>query len=183
MARAYQEAHILDGLKDSVKSLQTQTNALTAAKGSLEQKVTTLHNTNEALKKKNEELETRMKAKYAPSSCLFRHRYASTYSPRCSTDDQSYSEHNAAARVSNSHIAQSADPNHAVLTPLHDVGTDKPVRQFPKHERDIKVMAQSQVIQILQALDIKTLGMGAADKKTELRAQIGLPRETSVTGA
>lgn len=64
MARAYQEAHILDSLKDSVKSLQNQTNALTAAKGSLEQKVTNLKNANEALQKKNQELETRMKAKY-----------------------------------------------------------------------------------------------------------------------
>ena len=43
-------------------------------------------------------------------------------------------------------------------------------------------MAQSQVIQILQALDIKTLGMGASEKKAELRAQIGLVKESSVTG-
>lgn len=70
MARAYQEAHILDSLKDSVKSLQNQTNALTAAKGSLEQKVTDLKNGNEALQKKNQELETRMKAKYASFPCL-----------------------------------------------------------------------------------------------------------------
>ena len=69
MARAYQEAHILDSLKDSVKALQNQTSALTAAKGSLEQKVTNVSNANEALKKKNEELETRVKAKYTSFCC------------------------------------------------------------------------------------------------------------------
>ena len=92
------------------------------------------------------------------------------------------SEHNAVARTNNSHLAQSADPNHATLTALHDVGTDRPMRQFPKHERDIKTMGQSQVIQVLQALDVKSLGMGAADKKAEVRAQIGLPKQASVTG-
>ena len=92
------------------------------------------------------------------------------------------SEHNAKARVTNSHIAQSANPNHITLTVLHDIGTNRPIRQLPKHERDITTLGQSQVIQILQALDIKTLGMGAADKKGELRAQLGLPKETSVTG-
>ena len=38
-------------------------------------------------------------------------------------------------------------------------------------------MAQSQVIQILQALDVKTLGMGVAEKKSELRRQVGLNNE------
>lgn len=84
--------------------------------------------------------------------------------------------------MTNSHIAQSANPNHTTLTVLHDVGTNRAIRQFPKHEKDITTLGQSQVIQILQALDIKTLGMGAADKKAELRAQLGLPKETSVTG-
>ena len=94
-----------------------------------------------------------------------------------------YSEHNAVARTNNSHIAQSANPNHTTLTTLHDVGTNRPMRQFPKHEKDIKTMGQSQVIQVLQALDVKSLGMGPADKKSEVRAQMGLPKEASVTGS
>ena len=43
-------------------------------------------------------------------------------------------------------------------------------------------MAQHQVIELLQALDIKVLGMSAADRKTELRAQIGLSKEPSLAG-
>ncbi|MDI1493156.1 MAG: hypothetical protein OHK93_004943 [Ramalina farinacea] len=117
MARAYQEAHILESLTSSVKQLQSTTNELTRIKGLHEEKLKNLTAANEALVKKNEQLELRVKAK-----------------------------------------------------------------QFPKHERDITTLGQSQVIQILQALDIKTLGMGAADKKAELRAQLGLPKETSVTG-
>ena len=95
---------------------------------------------------------------------------------------KSYSERNTAARVTNSHIAQSSDPNHAVLSPLYDVRTGKKITLFPKHERDIKTMGQPQVLQILQALDIKTLGLGAAEKKAELRAQVGLVQEASITG-
>ena len=117
-----------------------------------------------------------------PCACTIPHRFLPCDSP-LTFAIHSYSEHNTAARVTNSHLAQSTNPNHATLTVLHDLGTGRPIRQFPKHERDIKTMGQSQVIQILQALDIKTLGMGAADKKAELRAQIGLPKESSVTGA
>lgn len=93
------------------------------------------------------------------------------------------SELNSAARVTNSHLAQSANPNHAVLSPLYDVGTGRKIPSFPKHERDIKTMGQNQVVQMLQSLDIKTLGLGAAEKKAELRAQLGLVKEPSVTGA
>ncbi|KAL9124054.1 MAG: hypothetical protein Q9217_006580 [Psora testacea] len=155
MARAYQEAHLLDNLSASVKTLRTQVNELTKAEGLHEEKIKNLTQANEALTNKNADLETRVKA----------------------------NEHNAVARTNNSHLAKSANPNHAALTPLHDVGTNRPIRQFPKHEKDIKTMAQSQVIQILQALDVKSLGMGAADKKAEVRAQIGLPKEASVTGS
>lgn len=38
-------------------------------------------------------------------------------------------------------------------------------------------MAAAEVIQVLQALDVKVLGMSAGEKKAELRAQVGLPRE------
>lgn len=43
-------------------------------------------------------------------------------------------------------------------------------------------MGQAEVIQVLQALDVKSLGMSAAEKKGEVRARVGLPRESSVTG-
>ncbi|KAG8526543.1 uncharacterized protein KY384_008744 [Bacidia gigantensis] len=153
MARAYQERHILDNLSESVKNLQAQANDLTQAKHKQAEQIKNLITSKEALEKRNTELELRVKA----------------------------NEHNAVARTNNSHLAQSANPNHTTLTPLHDVGTNRAVRQFPKHERDIKTMAQHQVIQILQALDVKVLGLGASEKKAELRACIGLPKEPALT--
>ena len=36
-------------------------------------------------------------------------------------------------------------------------------------------MSPAEVIQVLQALDIKTMGMSQAEKKQGLRAQTGLP--------
>jgi len=44
-------------------------------------------------------------------------------------------------------------------------------------------MGASEVIQLLQALDVKTLGMGAAEKKAEVRAQVGLPRDVEPAAA
>lgn len=38
-------------------------------------------------------------------------------------------------------------------------------------------MSPAEVIQVLQALGITTLGMGAAEKKAEVRVQCGLSRE------
>lgn len=38
-------------------------------------------------------------------------------------------------------------------------------------------MGAAEVIQVLQALDVKVLGMSAAEKKAEVRAQVGLPRD------
>lgn len=38
-------------------------------------------------------------------------------------------------------------------------------------------MGAAEVIQVLQALDVQILGMNAAEKKKELRAQVGLPRD------
>lgn len=89
------------------------------------------------------------------------------------------SEHNAAARVLNAHLPPLS---HTPLTPLHDLSTDRPIRHFPKHERDIRTMGPSEVIQVLQALGVKSLGMSAAEKKGEVRAQTGLPREAEKEG-
>lgn len=63
MARAYQEAHILESLTSSVKQLQSTTNELTRIKGLHEEKLKNLTTANEALVKKNEQLELRVKAK------------------------------------------------------------------------------------------------------------------------
>lgn len=63
MARAYQEAHILESLTSSVKQLQSTTNELTRIKGLHEEKLKNLTAANEALVKKNEQLELRVKAK------------------------------------------------------------------------------------------------------------------------
>lgn len=39
-------------------------------------------------------------------------------------------------------------------------------------------MGASEVIQVLQALDVKILGMSPAEKKAEVRVQVGLPRDS-----
>ena len=44
-------------------------------------------------------------------------------------------------------------------------------------------MGAGQVIQVLQALDVKSLGKSQAEKKGELRAQVGLPREADIASA
>lgn len=44
-------------------------------------------------------------------------------------------------------------------------------------------MSAADVIQVLQALDVKTLGMSQAEKKGEVRVQVGLPRESKAEGA
>lgn len=43
-------------------------------------------------------------------------------------------------------------------------------------------MGAADVIQVLQALNVKTLGMSAAEKKAELRVQVGLPRDVEAAG-
>lgn len=63
MARAYQEAHIIDSLNASVKDLQTKTADLAKAKGYHEERIKNLTTTNTELQKKYDALELRMKAK------------------------------------------------------------------------------------------------------------------------
>lgn len=63
MARAYQEAHLLDTLSASVKALQQTATELTAAKNRQEEKIKNLTIAKEALEKKNVELDLRVKAK------------------------------------------------------------------------------------------------------------------------
>ncbi|KAL6719798.1 hypothetical protein ACLMJK_001719 [Lecanora helva] len=148
MARAYQEAHIVEKLTSDLKTIQLQTAELSKAKGFHDEKITNLQKQNAEQAKRIEALEIRVKA----------------------------SDHNTTARLLNAH-AYHTRSLHAPLTPLRDLSTNRPIRQFPKHERDIKTMGPAQVIQVLQALDVPTLGMSAAGKKGELRAQVGLPRE------
>lgn len=63
MARAYQEAHIMDTLTASVKDLQTKTADLAKAKGYHEEKIKNLTTANAELQKKYDALDLRMKAK------------------------------------------------------------------------------------------------------------------------
>ena len=63
MARAYQEAHILDSLNASVKDLQTKTADLAKAKGYHDERIKNLTAANAELQKKYDALELRMKAK------------------------------------------------------------------------------------------------------------------------
>ena len=63
MARAYQDAHVLDNLKDSLKSIKLEVAALSIARSKQEEKIKKLSDANEALEKKNHALELRQKAK------------------------------------------------------------------------------------------------------------------------
>ena len=68
MARAYQEAHVLDNLSESFKILQLQTAELQKSKGLHDEKITNLQKQNAEQAKKIEALEIRMSAKYASPS-------------------------------------------------------------------------------------------------------------------
>ena len=63
MARAYQEAHIVDSLNASVKDLQTKTADLAKAKGYHEERIKNLTTAYADLQRKYDALETRTKAK------------------------------------------------------------------------------------------------------------------------
>ncbi|KAF6232501.1 hypothetical protein HO173_009167 [Letharia columbiana] len=150
MARAYQEAHIMDTLTASVKDLQTKTAELAKAKGYHEERIKNLTTANAELQKKYDALEVRMKA----------------------------NEHNTTARILNTHLSLSSLPNknNIPLTPLHDLSTNRPLRNFPKHEKDIKTMGSTDVIQALQALDVPSLGLTPGEKKAKLRGKSGWRR-------
>ncbi|KAL9134636.1 MAG: hypothetical protein Q9175_004176 [Cornicularia normoerica] len=155
MARAYQEAHIMDSLTASVKDLHTKTAELAKAKGYHEERIKNLTTANAELRKEYDALELRMKA----------------------------NEHNTTARILNAHLSLSPLPNknNIPLTPLHDLSTNRPLRNFPKHEKDMRTMGSADVIQCLQALDVPSLGLSAGEKKAKLRGEIGLAKEE--TGA
>lgn len=67
--------------------------------------------------------------------------------------------------------------NNIPLTPLHDLATNRPIRNFPRHERDIRTMALVDVVQCLQALDVSSLGLSGGEKKARLRGEVGLVKE------
>ncbi|CAF9911662.1 hypothetical protein IMSHALPRED_010539 [Imshaugia aleurites] len=151
MARAYQEAHIMDNLTSSVKDLQTKTAELAKAKGYHEERIKNLTTANAELQKNYDALEIRMKA----------------------------NEHNTTARILNTHLSLSPLPNknNIPLTPLHALSTNRPIRSFPKHEKDTKTMAAADVIQCLQDLGVPSLGLSAGEKKARLKGEIGLASE------
>lgn len=62
MARAYQEAHVLDSLKDGMKSLKLEVAALSLARTKQEERIKKLQEANDALEKRNHALEIRQKA-------------------------------------------------------------------------------------------------------------------------
>ncbi|KAK0513623.1 hypothetical protein JMJ35_003987 [Cladonia borealis] len=151
MARAYQESHILDSLSTTAKTLQTKVVELAKLSGLHEERIQKLTTANTELISKNAALEIRIAA----------------------------NEHNTHARLSNLYTTLSPSPStiHKPLLPLHDLSTNRPIRHFPKHERDIRTMSPAEVIQVLQALGVKTLGMGMAERKRRLREEVGLRGE------
>lgn len=147
----------MDTLTASVKDLQTKTAELAKAKGYHEERIKNLTTANAELQKKYDALEVRMKA----------------------------NEHNTTARILNTHLSLSPVPNknNIPLTPLHDLSTNRPLRNFPKHEKDIKTMGSTDVIQALQALDVPSLGLTPGEKKAKLRGEVGLAKEDAGGGA
>ena len=191
---------MVENLASSMKLLQAQTTELAKLCGTHEERIKNLTTANAELVKKNATLETRMMAKYACSPLLSSppiplpfttsrsllsqspHRALQTIPPTHPqaipfANPRSSSEHNNTARLQNSHLPRLS---HTPLVPLHDLGTNRPIRHFPKHEKDIKIMNPAEVVQVLQALDIKTMGMSQAERKQELRAQTGLPGESII---
>ena len=65
MARAYQEAHIVDSLSSTTKTLQSQVAELAKISGLHEERIKNLTTANTELAAKNAALETRVAAKYA----------------------------------------------------------------------------------------------------------------------
>lgn len=63
MARAYQDAHVIDNLTNNVNALKTATADLSKAKGHNEEQITQLIRQNAEQARKIEALETRAKAK------------------------------------------------------------------------------------------------------------------------
>ncbi|KAL9074863.1 MAG: hypothetical protein Q9161_002001 [Pseudevernia consocians] len=146
----------MDSLTASVKDIQTKTAELAKAKGYHEDRIKNLATANAELQKKYDGLELRMKA----------------------------NEHNTTARILHTHLSLSSLPNknNIPLTPLHDLSTNRPIRNFPRHEKDMKTMGSTDVIQCLQALDVPSLGLSAGEKKARLRGEIGLAKEEKEAG-
>ena len=65
MARAYQEAHIVDSLSSTTKTLQNQVAELAKISGLHEERIKNLTTANTELAAKTAALETRLAAKYA----------------------------------------------------------------------------------------------------------------------
>ena len=182
MARAYQESHMLESLSSSTKTLQTQVAELAKLSGLHDERIQKLTTANTELAAKNAALETRIAAKYIihlPIPLPFSLPPLPPTLPLLTSYSYPPSEYNTTARLSNLHtsLSPSASTIHKPLTPLHDLSTNRPIRHFPKHERDIRTMSPAEVIQVLQALGVQTLGMGMADRKARLREEVGLSRE------
>ncbi|KAI4127513.1 MAG: hypothetical protein LQ338_003171 [Usnochroma carphineum] len=103
-----------------------------------------------ALEKRNDDLETRLKA----------------------------SEHNALARHLNALIPPSS---HQPLHPLNSIHTNQPLKNFPKHEHDIRTMSHSEVATLLKELDADvTTKVSVAERKTRLKELIGVGEKAGV---
>ena len=73
-------------------------------------------------------------------------------------------------------IRTTASDPHDVLFPLHDLAANKPIKGFPRHERDIRIMASGEVVNVLKALDVEVSG-AAAERKSRLRMVLGMERQ------
>ncbi|KAL8793704.1 MAG: hypothetical protein Q9182_007655 [Xanthomendoza sp. 2 TL-2023] len=151
MSQSYIEAHKADEavrtLEQKVSLLITKSKEQTGKNENFEKKI-------RSLEKKNEDLETRLKA----------------------------STHNALARHLNALLPPSS-PHHP-LHPLHNIHTNTPLPHFPKKESDIRTLSSHDVTTLLKDLDADIPPASAGgERKSRLKEIIGVGERGSVVGA
>ncbi|KAL9000470.1 MAG: hypothetical protein Q9169_000987 [Polycauliona sp. 2 TL-2023] len=148
MSQSYIEAHKVEeavrALEQKVSLLMIKNKEQAGKNESFEKKI-------HALEKKNEDLDTRLKA----------------------------AEHNALSRHLNALIPPSN--LHQNLHPLYSIHTNTPLKNFPRKESDIRTMSSLDVSNLLKELDADTgRKMDAGEKKARLKELMGVGERSSV---
>ena len=154
--------NLYDKMNSRVVSLESEARRLTAKGEELSKK-------DRELQQREEALTLRVKATFVPSVPLPSPPSTTSHT---NTNAPSHSNLNATSRLSNSRLSSP----HDILSPLHDLETNKAIKGFPKHEKDIRVMAPADVIAVLKALDTDVSGT-AAERKARLRMGLGMEKE------
>ncbi|KAL8725066.1 MAG: hypothetical protein Q9166_007597 [cf. Caloplaca sp. 2 TL-2023] len=148
MSQSYIEAHRAD---EAVRSLEQKVSLLMVKNKEQAGKNESFEKKIHGLEKRNEDLETRLKA----------------------------SEYNALARHLNALLPPSST-SHQNLHPLHSIHTNTPLKNFPKKESDIRTMSSLDVANLLKELDADTMKKDAGERKARLKEVIGVGERSSV---